>query len=468
MTGSTPRSSTDILLRLLSRAVEQSPSSVVITNLAGEIEYVNPKFTEVTGYTAEEAVGQNPRILKSGLTPPEVYHELWSTIKAGKEWRGEILNRKKSGETYWEYASISGVMDTHGTVTHFVAVKEDISERKLFELNLQRQNEALSALHRSTLKFLNQHNLADLFDSLLIEASQLLNASYGDMTTLEDGRLIVKAANHHFYEPIGKQFDRSQAKMTWQAIDTLQPVVINDYSSWPQRNLQFEALALQAAISLPILKGNDCLGVMNLARGTNGQPFTEEEIQIGRLFAQIAAMAIENAQLQDTLTDQSVRDPLTGLYNRRYLFETLPREIKRATREDYPVSFVLLDIDLFKHINDQYGHGAGDLALRTLAAHLQSVVRASDILCRYGGDEHIIVMPNANPDAAFARADQIRAAIEQLRPSYQGQELHITISLGVAAYPDHGATIDDVIACADKALYHSKLNGRNQVNIFRC
>ena len=467
MAHSSSQSSAETLLRLLSRAVEQSPSSVVITNLAGEIEYVNPKFTEVTGYRFDEAVGKNPRILKSGSTPPEVYTELWATILAGKEWRGEINNRKKSGETYWEFASISGVMDASGTVTHFVAVKEDITERKQYEINLQRQNESLSALHRCSLKFLQQHNLTDLFDSLVAEAAHLLNASYGDMTTLKDGRLIIQAASPNLHEQVGEAFDRSQEKMTWQAIDTLQPVVMNDYSSWPNRNPIYEQHPLHAVVSLPILKGNDCLGVMNLARANPGQPFTDEEIQIGRLFAQIAALAIENMQLQSTLVDQSVRDPLTGLYNRRYLFETLPREISRAVRENYPISFVLLDIDLFKHINDQYGHGAGDLALRTLAAYLQSMVRASDILCRYGGDEHIIVMPNATPQDAFTRANQIRAAIEQLRPTYLGQELHMTISLGVAAYPNHGSSVDEVIACADKALYQSKLTGRNQVNIFK-
>ncbi len=117
-------------LRKLSRAVEQSPASIVITDPSGVIEYVNPKFTRVTGYTFEEAVGQNPRILKSENTPPERFRRMWEAINAGKEWRGEFCNRKKNGELYWELASISPITDSKGHITHYVAVKEDITERK--------------------------------------------------------------------------------------------------------------------------------------------------------------------------------------------------------------------------------------------------------------------------------------------------------------------------------------------------
>ena len=120
-------------LRQLSRAVEQSPASIVITNPAGDIEYVNPKFIELTGYTLAEVLGKNPRVLKSGEKSPVAYRELWETITAGKEWNGEFHNKKKSGELYWEIASISPIRDLTGRVTHYVAVKEDITARKQTE-----------------------------------------------------------------------------------------------------------------------------------------------------------------------------------------------------------------------------------------------------------------------------------------------------------------------------------------------
>ncbi len=141
----TARRQMDEQLRQLSRAVEASPASIVITNTDGDIEYVNPKFTEVTGYTAQEALGQNPSILKTEQTIPETHEQLWDTITAGKEWRGEFCNRKKNGEIYWEFASISPITDARGNITHYIAVKEDISERKHAEAELRRYTEELEA-----------------------------------------------------------------------------------------------------------------------------------------------------------------------------------------------------------------------------------------------------------------------------------------------------------------------------------
>jgi two-component system, sensor histidine kinase and response regulator len=131
------RKRTEERLRKLSRAVEQSPVSVVITDVRGAIEYVNPKFAQLTGYTPEEAIGQNPRFLKSGMQPPAVYRELWATVLSGGEWRGELVNRKKNGEIYWESASIVPIRDSAGTITHLLAVKEDITERKRADKELR-------------------------------------------------------------------------------------------------------------------------------------------------------------------------------------------------------------------------------------------------------------------------------------------------------------------------------------------
>lgn len=143
----TERKRIEMDLRKFHRAVEQSPASIVITDTRGTIEYVNPKFTQVTGYTFEEALGNNPRVLKSGEMNGDVYRELWQTIKAGHEWRGEFHNRKKDGEYFWEIASISPIFDSEGNVTHFLAVKEDITDRKEVEAELQDAYQKLKLLH---------------------------------------------------------------------------------------------------------------------------------------------------------------------------------------------------------------------------------------------------------------------------------------------------------------------------------
>ncbi|MFQ5956862.1 MAG: PAS domain-containing protein, partial [Candidatus Brocadiales bacterium] len=172
------RKHTEESLRKLSQAVEQSPSMVVITDIKGNIEYVNPKFTQLTGYTFKEAIGKTPRILKSGKTPPEVYKQLWKTITSGGEWRGEFCNKKKNGELYWEDASISPIRSKEGVITHFVAVKEDITERKLEEAQFKRMayHDALTELpnrilfsDRLTLEIAHAHRNKEMLAVMYID-----------------------------------------------------------------------------------------------------------------------------------------------------------------------------------------------------------------------------------------------------------------------------------------------------------
>jgi len=167
----TERKQAEDQLRKLSIAVEQSPASVVITDLQGNIEYVNPKFTRLTGYTREEAIGRNPRILKSGLTPAETYRELWETVLSGAEWRGEFANKKKNGGIYWESASIVPVKDTKGAITHLLAVKEDITERKRAEMDLkaseQRYRSFLERNAAGVLRTTREGEILDCNDSML-------------------------------------------------------------------------------------------------------------------------------------------------------------------------------------------------------------------------------------------------------------------------------------------------------------
>ncbi|MBI1294640.1 PAS domain S-box protein [bacterium] len=143
----TERKQAEELLRKLSQVVEQSPTSIIITDANGAIDYVNPKFCELTGYTLEEALGQNPRILKSGLHSPEFYAQLWTTIESGQTWGGELRNQKKNGELYWEYASIAGVKDADGNITHYIAVKEDITEQKRLDEQSTRQERLAAVGH---------------------------------------------------------------------------------------------------------------------------------------------------------------------------------------------------------------------------------------------------------------------------------------------------------------------------------
>jgi diguanylate cyclase (GGDEF)-like protein len=166
--------------------------------------------------------------------------------------------------------------------------------------------------------------------------------------------------------------------------------------------------------------------------------------------------------LQEELREQAIRDPLTGLFNRRYLDATLEREIGRAEREGYPVSIVMIDVDHFKRVNDEHGHAAGDQALRFLGAHLRSGMRTGDLACRYGGDEFFLVLPNTRLQDAYARAEEWRRAVESSSVYWMEWREATTVSAGVAAFPQHGGDSTAIMAAADAALYAAKEGGRNR------
>ena len=176
---------------------------------------------------------------------------------------------------------------------------------------------------------------------------------------------------------------------------------------------------------------------------------------------------MENLRLRERLRGQAIRDPLTGLYNRRFLEGALEREISRAVRKDLTVGVIMLDIDHFKRFNDQYGHNMGDIVLRQIGLFLQDHVRGGDVACRYGGEEFLVILPEIGLEAAIGRAEALRAGVEKLNDKefrvYPGK---LTISLGVAMFPQHGESGQAVMEAADRAMYQAKRAGRNRVQVF--
>ena len=171
----------------------------------------------------------------------------------------------------------------------------------------------------------------------------------------------------------------------------------------------------------------------------------------------------ENHKLQAQLKEQANRDPLTGLYNRRYLDSTLARELAHAKREGQPLWLMLIDIDHFKNINDTYGHQMGDEVIKGLAHLLHDKARADDVVCRYGGEEFLLLLPNMQQPIALARAEQWRQAFADMVIAHDGLQIQATLSIGMADYPVHGLTQEDLIGNADRALYRAKFEGRNRV-----
>lgn len=187
------------------------------------------------------------------------------------------------------------------------------------------------------------------------------------------------------------------------------------------------------------------------------------EVAMSRANLKLHSQIDEIRILQTRLAEQAVRDPMTGLYNRRYLDETLEREVARARREGHPLSIVMLDVDHFKKLNDTYGHQAGDEVLKALAGLLRDNTRTEDVACRYGGEEFLVLLPSMPLDKACERAERWRNQLEQKTFYFGNFSLSVTASFGVSSYPHHGKTPDDLTRAADAALYSAKHNGRNRV-----
>ncbi|MDR3575672.1 MAG: diguanylate cyclase [Anaerolineaceae bacterium] len=198
-----------------------------------------------------------------------------------------------------------------------------------------------------------------------------------------------------------------------------------------------------------------------IAEDITERKHAEEELKLANV--RLENQMDEIQRLQSSLRDQVIRDPLTSLYNRRYLNETLDRELSRALREGYPVSLVMIDIDDFKNVNDTYGHYAGDLVLKNLAQLLTRQTRSSDLVCRLGGDEFLLVFPNVPANIACERAEHYRQSFQDTTTLFDQIEIRATLSLGIAVFPKQGETSLEVLKAADRALYQAKAKGRNRL-----
>jgi diguanylate cyclase (GGDEF)-like protein len=191
--------------------------------------------------------------------------------------------------------------------------------------------------------------------------------------------------------------------------------------------------------------------------------FNSKKIVIVSLLEHYAP-TLTSLRLRETLKIQSIHDPLTGLFNRRHMQKTMQFEAQRAMRHNISLGIIMIDVDGFKKFNDTYSHEAGDMILRELGAFLKKSVRQEDIACRFGGEEFILILPETSLEDSKLKAEELRRKTEEeLKIDYHGRTLSITISVGVAAFPMHGSTTDEVINASDRALYKAKAEGRNRV-----
>jgi len=416
-----------------------------------------------------------------------------------KALRGEIVTSENfvhppGKQAVWLSFIYTPIHNENGDVEGVCLNVFDITESKIAEGKLHRQNEYLSNLHQITLDLLSRQKTQTLLNNIVQYAMLLVDAHHGYIFLPEGDSLVLSAATEGFVHHIGRREPKPGKGVLAHVWQNKEIFIVENYSEWEFRDPAYDDENLRAVAGIPVKTGSNIIGVLEVVNTNSPRIFTPEELKILTRFALLTALVLDNAklldsaeheiaerkrkemilqthvseieQLQTELREQALRDPLTGLYNRRYLGEAIEREIMSAKRENIPLSVIVTDIDRFKTINDTCGHQVGDTFLLAIANILKTNSRSSDIVCRYGGEEFLLVLPGTPLEAALKRAEEIRQKCMQIAIHHEGKIFSVTMSFGVATYPDHGWEAEEIIIKADKGLYKSKENGRNLVTVW--
>lgn len=415
-------------LRLMETALVATPNAVVITDVEAKIEWVNPAFCRLTGYSLEEALGKKPKeLIKSGKQGSSFYQQMWKTILSGNEWRGEVVNKRKDGEYYHEELAITPVIDQLGTIIHFVAVKHDISERKNTEL----------ALRVAATAFQSQ-------EAILVTGA--------DCIIQQVNRAFVEATGYSAEEAIGQtpsllcsgRHDDEFYKTMWHSL--------NEKGFWQGEiwNRRKNGEIYPEWLTITSVKDND----------------GEVTHYVGN-FLDITT----RKNTEDQIRSLAFFDPLTHLPNRRLLLDRLHQAVISRNRNQRYGALLFIDLDDFKSINDTLGHDTGDLLLIEAATRLQTCIREEDTVARLGGDEFVVILEylSSQQQEAVSQSEIVaEKIIAKLNQPYQlkQHECHSTPSIGITLFWNNSDTVEDLLKHADLAMYQAKASGRNTLRFY--
>lgn len=417
-------------VEILVLAVAQSPFAIVITNIQGELEYCNASFTAMSGYTLDDA--RNIALLWSaGDGLDEARQAQFMALKPGEHWQGEVLSRRKDQSLCWERQIVSPLCDSAGCISHFVALKQDISSSK--------------------------HQFKEVEQALLLREQALVSSSNGIMITRSDD------ADHSIVY-VNPAFNRITGYSAEEVIgregrflvrDDLEQAGLNEIRSALRERREGQALLRNYRKD-----GSQFWNELHISpvKDASGASTTH--------FVSVINDVSERVNYQKELEFQATHDSLTGLANRNLLNDRITQAIAWAKRQDQTVALLLLDLDHFKLINDGSGHGTGDIVLKEVARRLALCVRDTDTVARLGGDEFVIVLTDlANADEANLIAEKVLATLS-LPFQVEAHNMFVTASIGLSLYPKDGENGETLLRYADIAMYRVKEHGRNSVRQF--
>lgn len=495
--------------RQLEQVIEQSGESIVVKDLDAVVTLWNREATALYGFTAEEAIGRPLRELHAADLSEAEYARVLLRIRSGKPTTSSVDRRKKGGEIVRVLNKTTPLLDAHGRLIGEITIARDVTalhrteealreahaslkaklntireaNRKLaHEVTSRRKTEvALRDGHAKLEETVRQLESFQRDDNALVHMAELLQSC----TQRDEAYTVVReVAGQLFPGVVGtlhiyrESRDALEHVATWGREQKPEPGFAPD-ECWALRLGRPHFVSNQGTIRcrharggspsyvcMPVHGEGQVLGLLHLEAdlGDDKSRLVQgTERRLGAFVDRIGP-SLANLKLRDSLRVLALHDPLTGLYNRRYMEDALKRELHRADRSHKPVSLIMIDIDHFKRFNDTFGHDAGDFVLSAVAKIITENVRPSDVACRYGGEELAVLLPEANVERAVDRAEKLRAAFCERSLTHRGQVLPApTASFGVSEYPTHGENPEDFLKAADRALYRAKQSGRDQV-----
>ncbi len=474
----------------------------VMLDVEGNITFYNHHLSEVTGWERSEVLSKNwfRLFLPENLTAQQDYTRAIQ--------RGNIFSRHENQICLRDGArrlvswNNTLLKDENGRPIGMASIGEDITERRLMQTAEREQRIMAESLTDTAQALSSLLDFNDTIDIILENASKVVPHDSANISLITKGKVhFIRARSNVGMEEANQTieqitFDLKTTYNMRQMYETKEPILVTDTHEYPQWVKDPETDWIRSYLGVPIIIQNKVVGFLSLNSVTPNF-FTPKHTRSLQAFSLQAAIAIENARLyqksqkeiderrkaqtrlrrankrlenqlakienlQAQLREQAIRDGLTGLYNRRYLEETIQREVARARRENISVSVIMLDIDHFKNVNDTYGHEAGDKVLQSVANILLADSRRADAACRYGGEEFCVIFPGAPLSIAQQRAEEWREVIAKMTVTFKSQRLKVTVSMGVACYPEHGQDPLEIIGAADRALYTAKPPGRNR------